>query len=869
MAINSIFITLLAISVFLYVAVAFLTWHRRKMACSMPFMLMVAGAFVWGGAYILEIRANTLDAKIFWDNIQFSGTDILAGGLLVFALVYAGRAKTYKRYWYLLLIEPLITLLLVWLTPQSDLLRIDPRLELSGIFPILTYKYSPVMWTLLAYVYALALISMIVLVMQFYRQHTIYRRQTAVLLLGAAVPLAGSALTVFGWVPVKNMPNLDITPITMSVTCLLWASGLFYFRILDIMPVARQIVLDEMQDALFVLDGEWRVLDINRSAERCFDIKSGDILGHPLTQFFPDLSFFLTNASQDEKSNDFEWVMQEETHTFSGNLIPLFDHRQVLGGWILTLMDISAVRRAEEEARLSREVSETLRQAGATLSATLDFDQVLDRLLELVDRVIPYDSGCVALINGSTIRVYRTRGYDKIGDKLSNSISEFKFELNTFRNFSEMYDTKNALVIPNPGQYEGWVDDDLSGHIGSWVGAPMVYQGRVLGFFALEKFDLGFYTPKHAENLSIFAGHAAMAMENARLYTEMRIDLQREQRLNEAMRNINRTMDIETILREILQLSLELVQADQANLGLITPDGRFLRFDYVLNADGKVEADEELIPRGETLSWKLLESAEPVMINQASEIRQLTLGHHPAGIQSLIGMPLQVGNSRLGVLGLYNYTPEKKFSERDLALVASIGHQGGIAIQNSRLFKDVQRLAITDPLTGWNNRRHFFSKAQNELERSLRYGHSLSVIMLDIDNFKEVNDQYGHLVGDQILQAIAKRINNNLRTPDVGGRYGGEEFVILLPETGILAAQQAAERIRITVTDMPIATTKGPVAVSISLGVAGIQGVRTLKIEKLLDMADQALYAAKGAGRNRVAVWRESGIHEILPIVIP
>ncbi len=821
---------------------------------------------VWGSAFLFKNLSETITAKLIWDNIQIGGADILAAGILIFSLAYTGRAKPLKPYWFLLLIEPVLVMLLLWLGPFSEIVRVNPRLETTAVFPVLSYEYGLVLWVSTAYKYLLVLTGILIFAAQFSRQHAIYHRQTVVFLLSSAIPLFGSVFNLLGWTPVTN---LFFLPLTILFTIGLWAFGLFHFRLLGIVPVARQVVLDEMQDALFVLDNELCVIDLNRSAEKCLSVAPHAIIGKPLAEYFQDMPISSLRQSQEKGMEEFDWVVQKGERTFSGNWIPLHDHRQVLSGWILTLTDITAIRRAEEEVRLSREVSETLRQAGTALSATLDFDQVMDRLLELVERVIPYDSGCVALIEGNTIRVYRSRGYDKIAANLSESVNEFKFELDTFQNFHEMYKTKSALAIPDPSQYEGWIDDEISSHIGSWVGAPIVYQGSVLGFFALEKFDLGFYTLQHAENLSIFASHAALAMENARLYTEMRIDLQREQRLNEAMRNINRTMDIETILREILQLSLELVHADQADLGLITPDGRFLRFDYVFNADGKVEADEELIPRGETLSWKLLESPDPVMINQADQIHEYAGGHYRAGIQSLIGMPLQIGNSRLGVLGLYNYDPDKKFSERDLALVESIGHQGGIAIQNSRLFKDVQRLAITDPLTGWNNRRRFFSQAQNELERSLRYGHPLSVIMLDIDNFKDVNDQHGHLVGDQVLQAIAKRIANNLRTPDLGGRYGGEEFVILLPETGILAAQQAAERIRLTVADMPIATTKGPVTVSISLGVAGIQGLRTLKIEKLLDMADQALYAAKGAGRNRVAVWRDSGIHEILPMVIP
>jgi diguanylate cyclase (GGDEF)-like protein len=235
-------------------------------------------------------------------------------------------------------------------------------------------------------------------------------------------------------------------------------------------------------------------------------------------------------------------------------------------------------------------------------------------------------------------------------------------------------------------------------------------------------------------------------------------------------------------------------------------------------------------------------------------------------VSSIIGVPLMDGSRHFGILCMLLNGDGKKFNAHDLSLADSIGHQINIDILNARLFKDIQRLAITDPLTGWYNRRHIFELAQNELERSQRYDHPMAVIMLDIDWFKQINDTHGHLVGDQVLQAIARRIEKNLRKPDIGGRYGGEEFIILLPETGIIAAQQAAERIRVTVSNQPIATTKGVIPVTISLGVSGIQGGHGLIAEKLMDMADQAMYAAKRAGRDRVAVWREGGIHEILPL---
>ncbi|MFQ5615751.1 MAG: diguanylate cyclase [Anaerolineales bacterium] len=169
--------------------------------------------------------------------------------------------------------------------------------------------------------------------------------------------------------------------------------------------------------------------------------------------------------------------------------------------------------------------------------------------------------------------------------------------------------------------------------------------------------------------------------------------------------------------------------------------------------------------------------------------------------------------------------------------------------------KKLRYLAITDSLTGIFNRRHFFELAERELERARRYNRLLSIILLDIDHFKWVNDTYGHATGDQALQALTTQCQESLRESDIFARYGGEEFVILLPETDLEQAQQVAERIRKEVADLSIHTAGNTVSITISLGVASLVD-REMTLDKLLARADKALYASKEGGRNRVTIFR-------------
>ncbi len=171
---------------------------------------------------------------------------------------------------------------------------------------------------------------------------------------------------------------------------------------------------------------------------------------------------------------------------------------------------------------------------------------------------------------------------------------------------------------------------------------------------------------------------------------------------------------------------------------------------------------------------------------------------------------------------------------------------------------ELERIVTLDPLTNLFNRRHFFELTRKELERSQRYHRPLSVIMLDIDHFKQVNDQFGHLVGDRVIVEVARRIQKALRSVDMACRYGGEEFAVLLPETTLMQAEMVASRLWKLVTRQPTVSGELVLKITVSVGVATYQqSDETLTVDALLDRADKAMYAAKESGRNQVAVFSE------------
>ena len=219
-------------------------------------------------------------------------------------------------------------------------------------------------------------------------------------------------------------------------------------------------------------------------------------------------------------------------------------------------------------------------------------------------------------------------------------------------------------------------------------------------------------------------------------------------------------------------------------------------------------------------------------------------------------MTVKLAGRQSGVLNLV-MAPNTVFSGDEIRLLQTIGDQYCAAIERARLYEEAERMATIDPLTGLNNRRCFFDMAQIEFERALRYQHPVSIIMLDIDFFKNVNDSHGHLIGDAVLKIIADRCRMVLRSSDKIGRYGGEEFVILLPQTALSMAEKTAERIRKLVCDRPLLIENVKINMTVSLGVSCMDEESSLTLEQVLDQADQALYQAKQSGRNRVRTWQD------------
>lgn len=322
--------------------------------------------------------------------------------------------------------------------------------------------------------------------------------------------------------------------------------------------------------------------------------------------------------------------------------------------------------------------------------------------------------------------------------------------------------------------------------------------------------------------------------------------------LQEAMAELSSQLDLSQVLRRILVSLRKVLAFDSATL--------FLKVDNqlkVVAARGFKNTSrliDKTFPADNILLNEIQKMEKPIILDDAQNDPRFSNWEGAHSVHGWLGVPLIRRNQFIGFMTIDSYTVGA-YHQEDALIAQTFADEAAIMIENARLYEKAQQMATFDALTGIHNRRYFFEEASKEFSRRKRYNNQLSVIMIDIDHFKLINDRFGHAAGDRVLVQFVERVKKQLRSSDILARYGGEEFSILLPQTGLEQARQAAERIREEVAFQPFNTGEAETYITISLGVAENTDDVT-QLDELIDHSDKAMYEAKQFGRNRVRTWR-------------
>jgi diguanylate cyclase (GGDEF)-like protein len=252
---------------------------------------------------------------------------------------------------------------------------------------------------------------------------------------------------------------------------------------------------------------------------------------------------------------------------------------------------------------------------------------------------------------------------------------------------------------------------------------------------------------------------------------------------------------------------------------------------------------------------------EPIDVNQVNlhvekrELKSKQIFMDPAAtLKSHLTLPLAAEGEISGCISLNSDRPNA-FDAQDLQFFSVIGYQMAATLKHFQRFSSMKNIAIYDTLTNLYNRRYFEERLGVEVQKAFHTGAFLSLVLVDIDHFKKVNDTLGHPMGDKVLCEIGSLLKNSVRKKDTVARYGGEEFILILPDANLEASFMIAERIRRMVEKTPFEIDQAQINMTVSIGISSFPSHQARSKEELVKMADQALYEAKGGGRNRVCVF--------------
>ncbi|MGE5591306.1 MAG: diguanylate cyclase [Bacillota bacterium] len=397
--------------------------------------------------------------------------------------------------------------------------------------------------------------------------------------------------------------------------------------------------------------------------------------------------------------------------------------------------------------------------------------------------------------------------------------------------------------VPDVSQNSHFVEDTqlLQAGLRSVVRAPLWADDRVIGLCSMSSTKAGAFTLEDAELFADIARVVGLALEHARTHQELKERAAQVEVMSQIALAANASLNLSAVTNALERELHKVIPFHMMRLALLEDDGR----SYRCLAD---TAGQSHPTQGSALST-MMETHQPVV---QTDMRRDQLCPEDeeavrAGMRSSLRVPLEAGGKLVGALVLLHRAPGA-YSDHHLEVAVQVGRQAALAVHNAQLYAEMEKLATTDPLTGLYNRR-FFYNAWDDVSRRAQDGSApLSLLMVDINHFKGYNDRYGHVAGDKLLREAAGILQEQVRASDVVARYGGDEFVVLMPETTELQARRVKERIERAVATRN--ALRSPEEAPLALDI-GVESARGEALEHLLSRADAAMYRAKESADRR------------------
>lgn len=491
------------------------------------------------------------------------------------------------------------------------------------------------------------------------------------------------------------------------------------------------------------------------------------------------------------------------------------------------------------QSEYKAQVLTVLEEVGMSLTSSFNINEIMKVFLSTAVSITDTDAGALILVDETGTKVLDAFEYSKGSNMPKRYVSTARL---TNGISGEAVKTRKPVVIPDLSKCENINPVSLDIKRAATVAVPLITRGKPIGILYVDSYRPRDFSKNEIDYLVILCNQAAIALNNTELYKKLTREAQEMALLYEVSQSFMSTLDFDKLLVNILErlkntfgyLNLAIMLVDEEKHELY-PRSYINYPDHIKKLRFKIGRDG--------VSGHVAETKKMYYCPDVSKDPYYIVGAEKA--KSELCFPLMLGDRVIGTLDVES--PEiNGFTEDDMKLLSGLSAQIAVALYNSQLFEQTKALSLTDPLTSLPNRRSFDMFIEAEIRRAGRYHRSFSLLMVDFDNFKKYNDAFGHPAGDKILKKCSQLMKETIRDVDFLGRYGGDEFISVLPETDSTFALEVAERMRKTIAAQSIEPR-----ITLSIGIAAFPQDANNK-NTLIEIADDACYEAKQLGGDCV-----------------